>query len=182
MRIEVLYDDGRLGVFDTGNQVASQPWGGANIATELLLRADDMSDGLVLEIHHHDAVIESNGDETPDADRYRGCGVCLAEPDDLDRVMSVVVDGKVAMWSQGGALVDGLRFEWACRLWYSGVPYACDNYKACELYAYLEAARPDLRGDPSAICALFGYPLAAYRDARQAESRQPSEACDGEEA
>ena len=83
MRIEVLYDDGRLGVFDTGNQVASQPWGGANIATELLLRADDMSDGLVLEIHHHDAVIESNGDETPDADRYRDAACAWQNPTTL---------------------------------------------------------------------------------------------------
>ena len=37
MRVEIDYEDGRLGVFDTANLVAGQPFGGACVAAELVL-------------------------------------------------------------------------------------------------------------------------------------------------
>ena len=186
MRIEILYDDGTLAVFDTGTLTAGQPFGRGNILTELVVDfANIANDGICVDIHHNDlgsSVVASDeyesdagGDATPYANRVRGCSVCLAEPCDLPHVMSVLVDGKIAAWQQAGVLVDGIRFERACRLWYSGAPYASDNYKACCLYEYLEASRPDLRGNPAAITALFGYPIDALVDARRAESAQPAE-------
>ena len=50
-----------------------------------------------------------------------------------------------------------------------------ENYRACRIYDYLEASRPDLRGDPEAICSLFGYPPEALAEARRAEAAQPAE-------
>lgn len=67
------------------------------------------------------------------------------------------------------------RFERAQRLWYSESPNACENYRACRIYDCLETSRPDLRGDPEAICALFGYPAEALAEARRAEAAQPAE-------
>ncbi len=186
MRIDILYDDGTLASFDTGTLTAGQPFGRGNILTELVVDfANIANDGICVDIHHNDlgsSVVASDEDEsdagcdaTPYANRVRGCRVCMAEPDDLPHVMSVLVDGKIAAWQQAGVLVDGIHFERACRLWYSGAPYASDNYKACCLYEYLEASRPDLRGNPAAIAALFGYPIEALVDARRAESAQPVE-------
>ena len=181
-----MYDDGTLAAFDTGTLTAGQPFGRGNILTELVVDfANIANDGICVDIHHNDpgsSVVASDEDEndagvdaTPYANRVRGCRVCLAEPDDLPHVMSVLVDGKIAAWQQAGVLVDGIRFERACRLWYSGAPYASDNYKACCLYEYLEASHPDLCGDPAAIAALFGYPIEALVDARRAEFAQPVE-------
>lgn len=153
-----MYDDGTLAAFDTGALTAGQPFGGSDVVTEMMIDFGRIADeGICVELRHNDAVAGQAG-ETPYADRVRGCRVCLAEPEDLPRILSVLVDGRLAAWRQAGTLVDGVQFERACRLWYSDAPYAGDNYKACRLYEYLEAARPDLRGDPAAICALFGYP------------------------
>lgn len=177
MRIEILYEDGALATFDTGALTAGQPFGGADVMTELIIDfAAVPEEGICVEVHHNDLGGAGDDEGTPYADRVRGCRVCLADPDDLSRVMSVLVDGHVTAWRQGGCLVDGVRFERACRLWYSGVPYAADSYKACRLYEYLEAARPDLRGDPAAICALFGFTPEALMEAKSAEEAQP--ACD----
>ena len=186
MRIEILYDDGTLASFDTGTLTAGQPFGRGNVLTELVVDfANIAEDGICVDIHHNDlggnVVASGEGesdtgyDATPYANRVRGCRVCLAEPGDLPHVISVLVDGKITAWQQAGVLVDGIRFERACRLWYSGAPYASDNYKACCLYEYLEASRPDLRGDPATIAALFGYPIEALVDAMRAEFAQPAE-------
>lgn len=173
MRVEVLHKDGRLAVTDTANLTAAQPFGGACLAAELVLRMDKLEEeGICLEVHHHDAAQPRDPGETPFAGRYRGCRVCVAEAEELPGIESVAVDGRVVAWSQGGALVDGLRFEHALRLWYSGPPYACDNYKACRLYEYLEAARPEIADDPPSICALFGYPVEAFVEARLDEEAQ----------
>ena len=83
--------------------------------------------------------------------------------------------GRAVAWKRAGRFVDGARFERAQRLWYSESPNACENYRACRIYDYLEASRPDLRGDPEAICSLFGYPPEALAEARRAEAAQPAE-------
>lgn len=176
MRVEIVYGDGRIGVFDTANLVAGQPFGRACITAELVMRLDIADrEGICLDIHHHDIAAEADDADVPFADRCRGYRVCLAEPCELDGIESVIVDDRVVAWRQAGRFVDGVRFERAQRLWYSDSPNAGDNYKACSIYDYLEAARPDLRGDPEAICALFGYPVEAFVEARKAENAQPEE-------
>lgn len=176
MRVEIDYSDGRLGLFDTANLVAGQPFGGSCIAAELVLRLDMVErEGICLDVHHYDISEEGGGVDVPFADRVMGRRVCLAEPGELEGIESVSVDGRVVAWKQAGCFVDGARFERAQRLWYSESPSACDNYKACRIYDYLEASRPDLRDDPEAICSLFGYPVEAFMDARRAESAQPDD-------
>ena len=176
MRVEIDYADGRLGVFDTANLVAGQPFGGSCVAAELVLRLDAREgEGICLDIHHHDIPDGDDGGDVPFADRCRGYRVCLADADELDGIEGVSVDGRAVAWRRAGGLVDGARFERAQRLWYSESPNACENYRACRIYEYLEASRPDLRGDPAAICALFGYPVEALVEARRAEAAQPDD-------
>lgn len=177
MRVEIDYEDGRLGVFDTANLVAGQPFGGACVAAEFVLRLDAAEgEGICLDIHHHDIPgDEEDGDDVPFADRCRGYRVCLADADELGGIECVSVDGRAVAWKRAGRFVDGARFERAQRLWYSESPNACENYRACRIYDYLEASRPDLRCDPEAICALFGYPAEALAEARRAEAAQPDE-------
>ena len=172
MKVEIVYGDGRIGVFDTANLVGGQPFGRACITAELVVRLDMAdSEGICLDIHHHDIAEEADDADVPFADRCRGYRVCLAEAGELDGIESVAIDDRIVAWKQAGGFVDGIRFE----LWYSDSPNAGDNYKACCIYDYLEAARPDLRGDAEAICALFGYPVEAFVEARRAEAAQPEE-------
>ena len=176
MRVEIDYKDGRLGVFDTANLVAGQPFGGACVAAELVLRLDAAEgEGICLDIHHHDIPCSEEGGDVPYADRCRGYRVCLADAGELGGIECVSVDGRAVAWKRAGRFVDGARFERAQRLWYSESPNACENYRACRIYDYLEASRPDLRGDPEAICSLFGYPPEALAEARRAEAAQPAE-------
>lgn len=173
MRIQIEYDTGRVDTLDTSNLVASQPLGGASIATELSLRTDLLAqEGLVLDIHHHDKSADDSPD-VPYADRCRGWRVCLAEREDLEHVESISADGRDVAWQQGGALVDAAKFERAVRRCYSGPPYASTNMKACALFEYLSYAHPDLAADPAAICALFGFPIESFLDAKRAEEAQP---------
>ena len=176
MTVEIVYGDGKIGVFDTANLVAGQPFGRSCITAELVMRFDMAdSEGVCLDIHHHDIAEEADDADVPFANRCRGYRVCLAEAGELDGIESIVVDDRVVAWRQAGRFVDGVRFERAQRLWYSDSPNAGDNYKACSIYDYLEAARPDLRSGPQAVGARCGYPVEAFVEARQAENAQPEE-------
>lgn len=182
MRIRIAYENGRIDFFDTAKLVAAEPFGRANVMTELSLRLDiSDTEGICLDIDYDEMGAADGDGGEPYASRMRGCRVCLAEPADLEKMESAAVDGELVMWRQGGKLVDGVAFEQAKRLWYSGVPYASDSYKACRIYEYLEAARPDLAQSPERLCALFGYPLEAFAEARRYESAQPCDADYGEE-
>ena len=53
MKVEIVYGDGRIGVFDTANLVGGQPFGRACITAELVVRLDMAdSEGICLDIHH----------------------------------------------------------------------------------------------------------------------------------
>ncbi len=120
MRVEIDYEDGRLGVFDTANLVAGQPFGGACVAAELVLRLDAAEgEGICLDIHHHDIPGSEEGGDVPYADRCRGYRVCLADAGELGGIECVSVDGRAVAWKRAGRFVDGARFERAQRLWYS---------------------------------------------------------------
>ena len=46
------------------------------------------------------------------------------------------------------------------------------NAKAVALFGYLERARPELASDEAEICPLFGYTVAAFREAEDEELAQ----------
>ena len=95
-------------------------------------------------------------------------------------IESVSLDGRLLTWSQGGCLVDAAKFELACMKWYSGPMGAGTNAKAVALFRYLERARPELASDEAEICPLFGYPVAAFREAEDEEMAQAGGADCGE--
>lgn len=84
------------------------------------------------------------------------------------------MEGGAVARKRAGPFVDGARFERGLLLWYSESPNACENYRACRIFDCLEASRTVLRGEPGAICALFGYPAEALAEARRAEAAQPA--------
>lgn len=100
--------------------------------------------------------------------------MCLADADELGGIECVFVDGRAVAWKRAGRFADGARFERAQRLWCSESPKrARTTGRAGSTTTW--TSRPDLRGDPEAICALFGYPAEALAEARRAEAAQPAE-------
>ena len=103
MKVEIVYGDGKIGVFDTANLVAGQPFGRSCITAELVMRFDMAdSEGVCLDIHHHDIAEEADDADVPFANRCRGYRVCLAEAGELDGIESIVVDDRVVAWRQAG--------------------------------------------------------------------------------
>lgn len=92
-------------------------FGRACITAELVVRFDMAdSEGICLDIHHHDIAAEADDADVPFADRCKGHRVCSVEPCELDGIESVIVDNRVGAWRQAVHFVDGVRFERAQRL------------------------------------------------------------------
>lgn len=75
--------------------------------------------------------------------------------------------------------VDAVRFEEACRRWYSGPMGA--SARAVALFGHLERAWPELAGDERRICPLFGFTPEVYRAAEDDELAQAGSPASGEE-
>ena len=123
----------------------------------------------------------SDDEASASADRIRGPRLKLIDSSEVPDIESVSLDGRLLTWSQGGCLVDAAKFELACMKWYSGPMGAGTNAKAVALFRYLERARPELASDEAEICPLFGYPVAAFREAEDEEMAQAGGADCGEE-
>ena len=174
MIIEVMYADGHHECFDSNSLTGGAVFGRANILTEfdVVWEQDENGRHLVVYEHHMEDGGQSTDDASSEADRIRGPRLKLIDSSEVSGVESVTLDGRLLAWSQGGGLVDAAKFELACMKWYSGPMGASANAKAVALFKYLEHARPELASDEAEICPLFGYPVAAFREAEDEEMAQ----------
>ncbi|MEA5020505.1 MAG: hypothetical protein RR842_04855 [Gordonibacter sp.] len=175
MKITINYDNGRRETFDSSSLVSTQPFGHATLVTEFDLRLDLLTKGdLVVDIHHYDDTGEGESGSVPELERRCGRRCKIADRTEVPHIKTIYADEKAIAWSQGGALVDAERFEYACSLYYSGKGTASNNYRALWLHDYLTFAHPEI-ADDAEICQIFGYPLAAYQDAEACEWAQPKQ-------
>ena len=174
MIVEVTYADGHHECFDSNSLTGGAVYGRANILTEfdVVWEQDENGRHLVVYEHHMEDGGQSTDDASSEADRIRGPRLKLIDSSEAGGVESVTLDGRLLAWSQGGGLVDAAKFELACMKWYSGPMGASANTKAVALFKYLERARPELASDEAEICPLFGYPVAAFREAEDEEMAQ----------
>ena len=174
MILEVTYADGHHECFDSNSLTGGAVFGRANILTEFDVVWEEGEDGrhLVVYEHHMEESAPSDDEASANADRIRGPRLKLVDSSEVSDVESVSLDGRLLTWSQGGCLVDAARFELACMKWYSGPMGAGANAKAVALFRYLERARPELASDEAEICPLFGYTVAAFREAEDEELAQ----------
>lgn len=157
-------------------------FGRANILTEfdVVWEEGEGAQHLVVYEHHMEESAPSDDEASANADRIRGPRLKLIDSSEVPSIESVSLDGRLLTWSQGGCLVDAAKFELACMKWYSGPMGAGANAKAVALFRYLERARPELASDEAEICPLFGYPVAAFREAEDEEMAQAGGADCGE--
>lgn len=182
MILEMTYSDGHHECFDSNSLTGGAVFGRANILTEFDVVWEEGEGGqhLVVYEHHMEESAPSDDEASANADRIRGPRLKLIDSSEVPSIESVSLDGRLLTWSQGGCLVDAAKFELACMKWYSGPMGAGANAKAVALFRYLERARPELASDEAEICPLFGYPVAAFREAEDEEMAQAGGADCGE--
>ena len=182
--MEVVYDNAADAkyVIDESSLTGGAVFGRANILTEFDVVWEEGEGGqhLVVYEHHMEESAPSDDEASANADRIRGPRLKLIDSSEVPSIESVSLDGRLLTWSQGGCLVDAAKFELACMKWYSGPMGAGANAKAVALFRYLERARPELASDEAEICPLFGYPVAAFREAEDEEMAQAGGADCGE--
>ena len=182
MILEMTYSDGHHECFDSNSLTGGAVFGRANILTEFDVVWEEGEGGqhLVVYEHHMEESAPSDDEASANAERIRGPRLKLIDSSEVPGIESVSLDGRLLTWSQGGCLVDAAKFELACMKWYSGPMGAGAHAKAVALFRYLERARPELASDEAEICPLFGYPVAAFREAEDEEMAQAGGADCGE--
>ena len=174
MIIQVTYTDGHHECFDSNSLTGGSVLGRANLLTEfdIVWEADETGRHLVVYEHHMEDSGQSTDEVSTDADRIRGPRLKLIDSSEIQGIESVSLDGRLMAWSQGGCLVDAIKFELACSKWYSGPMGASSNSKALALFHYLERAYPEFASSEEEICPMFGFPVDAYREAEDEELAQ----------
>lgn len=176
MIVTIRYLDGHIECFDSNSLTGGSVYGHDSVLTEFHLAMEKTNDGsrIALYSHHLEDSRESTDDLSIETDRIRGPWSQLASPEDEPLIESIHLDGQLAAWRQGGKLIDALKFDLACHKWLSGMSGQSANSRACALFNYLAKAHPELGGNEADVCALFGYPVEAFREA---EDEEMSAAC-----
>ena len=195
MKIEVLYDSLRYEVFDSANQVASDPYAAqaTNVLTDWNLYLGNLNEqGVILVQHFYDGfanrkgsdtnTVEIEGVEIPVAERNIGCAMLLVSPEELPSVVWLKKDGERILWREGDELINGERFLATEQLYYSDEMVQSINKRAYLLFNYLLEHFPEMSHEE--IAHKMGYTLNAInRILKQEEvsSTEDDEASDDEE-
>lgn len=115
--IEIEWLDGRVTKVP---ELAQGDAFGESVQAELDFGFDDVSEGLWVEVRHHEPDEDSDGDL-----RGRGCALCadcrysLVEPSDLDRVFCILYEGQPRVCRVAGELGSPCRpcMRLLCRDW-----------------------------------------------------------------
>lgn len=185
MQIIVYYQNGKLDVFSTDNFTANEPWAkqGLNLATELTVRLDLLDDeGLIIDLYWYDGSEAGNAVETPDDDtrtvirhalRRQGRRIRLVSQEELEHIAQITIDGELAVWRQGGYLINGVMFKNQELLCFSNDSVTSMNRRASSVFEYLKNANPGISEET--LSAMMGYPLGAMRQIKDAEAANSEE-------
>lgn len=187
MNIDVFYDNGRVDEFDVDHFTLPEPFDGRNMLTNFEVRFDDLeTNSLWLQAHFYDIRPEyregAKQSDTPVARRMRGWRFLLVDEKEMEHVAKIIVNGELVAWRQGDDLINGVKFHAQELLCYSDDTTSSINRKAIALHDYIANANPDIAGDEDEICRTFGFTKRAYEHVVLAESVQPEETLEEEEA
>lgn len=102
--IEMTFDDGRVRTVTPQYYTTAEPFGGCCMA-EFDLRFDDLSEGLRLEVSHHGPSGPRSEGEFCLPPLRGDASLMLLDRDELDRVVAVRWEGRLAAARVGGELV-----------------------------------------------------------------------------
>lgn len=185
MRITVFYQTGKVSEFNTETFTTPEPFkgeggGGANVATEFSLRLDKLeTEGLMLEVFWHNALVDEYTKESVDADSGRtiyhagrepGRFVRLVSGRELSDIAKICVDGEMVVWRQGDDVINAIKYFNQEILCYSDEVTRSVNAKVMTLYSYLRRSYP-LATDEE-VAQMLGYPYGAFLRVKEAELAQ----------
>lgn len=139
---------------------------GESVQAEVDIRFDDLSDGLVVEVRHHEPDGEAGGDPRGRACTvYADCFYSLIEPEDLRRVQCVLYGGTPRICRIGGELVNLSRASALCSsVLGNGAESALELIAACARYLKGPSWESDAAAR-DAVAAELGVPRAVVDDA-----------------
>ncbi len=164
MRVEVLYANSRIDVFDTDKLSPKEPFSKSAAIVNYELRCDLIGErGLWLWVHTYDTDSPqgSDADSPPVGSRRRGWRFLLAEAGELDDVERITADGEEISFRIGGELVDAVRFRSMVELLIDDAGRKSKATCACELYDILSEAEGFSPSDPLEIAQEFGFGIRA---------------------
>lgn len=179
MQIVVYYQSGKLDVFSTDSFTANEPWArhGLNLATELTVRLDLLDDeGLIVDMYWYDGSDAGDAVETADDDtrtvirhalRRQARRIRLVSQEELEHIAQITIDGELAVWRQGGYLVNGVMFKNQELLCFSNDSVTSMNRRASSVFEYLKNANPGVSEET--LSAMMGYPLGAMQQIKADE-------------
>ena len=186
MKLKMLYDSMRIEVFSASELTEKKALGDRNLLTNFELRMDQVDgDRLWLEMLWYDAspAVRAESPEGPMATARRTAGwrFLLADPEDMEHLVAVYLDGSLVIWRESGQLVFGALFSLKESLYYSDDKAASISRRAVFLHDYMARKRPEIADDPAAVCAEIGYPPDAYSAMAGIEARDIRKTRDSEE-
>lgn len=118
MIVKAYYSGGRIDVFDTDRMTDGIPQPG-NLLTNYTLDLSDVNgESLWLRSYYYEAANvykEERGPKgLPVARRRDGWSFLLADPEDMQRLNRVTLDGETVLVQIAGELVDAAALAWAC--------------------------------------------------------------------
>ncbi|ACV23218.1 Uncharacterised protein [Slackia heliotrinireducens] len=115
------------------------------------------------------------------ARRTAGWRFLLADPEYMEHLVAVFLDGSLVIWRESGQLVFGALFSLKESLYYSDDKAASISRRTVFLHDYMARKRPEIADDPAAACAETGYPPDAYSAMAGIEARDIRKTRDSEE-
>lgn len=139
---------------------------GESVQAEVGIRFDDLSDGLVVEVRHHEPDGETGGDPRGRACAvYADCFYSLIEPEDLGRVQCVLYEGTPRICRIDDELVNLSRASALCTsVLGNGAGSALELIAACARYLQGSRCVTDVAARRAAAAGL-GIPRKVLDDA-----------------
>ncbi|WP_165249357.1 hypothetical protein [Adlercreutzia sp. ZJ141] len=164
MKIEILYANSRIDVFDTDKLSPREPFAKTAAIVNYELRCDLLGErGLWLWVHTYDTGTPqcADSENPPVGTRKRGWRFLLAEAGELDDVERITADGEEISFRIGGELVDAVRFRSMVELLVDDAGRKSKATCACELYDILSEAQGFSASSPLGIAQTFGFGVRA---------------------
>lgn len=173
MIVKTYYEGGRIDAFDTDHMTESLPLKG-NLLTNYSIDLGDAKDGCIwLSSYYYESseryreTVNPKG--LPVARRRDGWSFLVADPDDVEKLLRMTVDGETVLVRVAGELVDATALRWAYDVAEDVAPMAVAAHG--HLVGLL--GNQDGVDVESEACRLMGFSREAFDAVSKAEPQEP---------
>lgn len=163
MRITVRFADGAVEEFDTNTLTTDSALGRSNALTDLRVVLEG---GLWVEASWYRMARDAGDGRLPLAQRSPGCRLHVLSEEEVGRVRSIELDGRLQWLRIGPDLCDMAAFDEAADLLYDAAePSSCIAGKVVWLHDHLIRTLPAATGRPASearVCSMLGMTETGY--------------------